>query len=105
MKSLLQGALVMAAVTGMMNADANAKDKVAAKKGAKDAKDTKKADSATIRCYGINTCTGKSECSVEGSHACAGKNDCKGKGWIKVAADKCAGEGSKVLEGEPTHKM
>lgn len=108
MKQILQSTLIAAAVAGLMSATAIAEEKGKAKGKAKAAKkaDKKAADAGnSVRCFGINDCKGKSECSVDASHACAGKNDCKGKGWIKVATDKCTGEGAKVLEGEPTHKM
>lgn len=108
MKQIIQKTLIAAAVAGLMSANAMASDK--GKKGKGKAKKAEKKEEAaatgdTVRCFGINDCKGKSECSVEASHACAGKNECKGKGWIKVAAEKCTGESAKVLEGDPSHKM
>ena len=55
-----------------------------------------------IHCFGINTCKGKSECSVEGKSGCNGKNDCKGQGWVSVSsAKKCAAKKGTVLGAKP----
>ncbi len=105
MKQIVQGTLVAAALAGLMSAEVLAADKAKGKAKKEEKKADKAADGKTVRCFGINSCKGQSECSVDKSHACGGKNTCKGKGWINVAADKCTGEGAKVLEGEPTHKM
>ena len=56
----------------------------------------------TVKCSGINGCSGKGECGApDGSHDCAGKNSCKGKGWIKVETEEeCEEKGGKVLKQE-----
>ncbi len=47
-------------------------------------------NASTVKCVGINSCTGKSECGGIDGNTCAGTNKCAGKGWIKVSADECA---------------
>ena len=56
----------------------------------------------TVKCTGINGCSGKGECgAADGSHDCAGKNSCKGKGWVKVASEEeCTEKGGEVLKAE-----
>ncbi len=44
---------------------------------------------AKIKCEGVNSCKGHSECKTDHS-ACNGQNDCAGKGWIKLSAEECA---------------
>lgn len=49
---------------------------------------------ATVKCFGINACSGQSACNVNKpdlgiEHACAGENACAGKGWIKVTRQEC----------------
>jgi len=52
----------------------------------------------TVKCYGINSCSGKGECGApDGSHDCAGKNSCKGKGWVKTSAKECKEKGGEIL--------
>jgi len=41
------------------------------------------------RCYGINACKGKGDCSGKG-HTCGGENECKGKGYINLPKGLCA---------------
>lgn len=36
-------------------------------------------------CKGMNACSGKGGCKVEGQNECSGKNPCKGKGGCKTA--------------------
>lgn len=50
----------------------------------------------TVKCLGINTCHGQSECAT-GDHECATQNSCSGKGWIKVSAEECAKKGGKEI--------
>ncbi len=55
--------------------------------------------SKSVKCYGINSCSGKGECGApDGSHDCAGKNTCKGKGWVKTSEKECKEKGGKILE-------
>ena len=44
---------------------------------------------AKVKCEGVNSCKGHSECQTDHS-ACHGKNECAGKGWIKLSAEECA---------------
>ena len=57
--------------------------------------------SKQVKCYGINSCSGKGECGAkDGSHDCAGKNSCKGKGWVKTTEEECEDKGGEILNGE-----
>jgi uncharacterized membrane protein len=40
------------------------------------------------KCYGVNSCSGKSKCAAKG-HSCAGKNACAGQGWLPMPAESC----------------
>jgi uncharacterized membrane protein len=52
-----------------------------------------------IKCSGINSCKGHSECNTANS-ACKGQNSCKGQGWLPTAsADECTTKGGKVITG------
>jgi hypothetical protein len=56
-------------------------------------------DAKMVKCYGINSCSGKGECGApDGSHDCAGKNSCEGKGWVKTTAADCEEQGGEILE-------
>ncbi|MCA9660514.1 MAG: hypothetical protein KC486_19390 [Myxococcales bacterium] len=56
-----------------------------------------------VRCLGINTCKGTSECLTKGpggkvDHNCGGQNTCSGKGWLTVEdAAACKAKGGKVM--------
>lgn len=62
----------------------------------------------TVKCYGVNSCKGSSDCKVEAAscsgdsgcstagNSCAGANSCKGKGFKKIAAGKCLTDGGKI---------
>lgn len=50
------------------------------------AADDKKAD--TVKCEGINSCKGTSECKTAKS-ACKGQNACKGTGVVSASAKDC----------------
>jgi uncharacterized membrane protein len=53
----------------------------------------------TIKCSGINSCKGHSECATANS-SCKGQNSCKGKGWLPTASvDECTTKGGKVITG------
>lgn len=43
----------------------------------------------SVKCHGVNTCKGQSECNTDHS-ACHGQNDCAGKGWVTMSAEECA---------------
>jgi hypothetical protein len=52
-----------------------------------------------IKCSGINSCKGHSECNTANS-SCKGQNSCKGQGWLPTAsADECTAKGGKVITG------
>lgn len=50
-----------------------------------------------VKCQGVNSCKGKSECNTDHS-ACHGQNECAGKGWIKMTAEEC--EKAKAAQAE-----
>lgn len=55
------------------------------------------ADDGTVKCAGINSCKGSSECKTAKSE-CKGHNSCKGQGWVsKKSAAECAKAGGTVL--------
>lgn len=52
-----------------------------------------------VKCAGINSCKGHSECATASS-SCKGLNACKGQGWVSAdSAEACTGEGGTVIEG------
>jgi len=55
------------------------------------------AEDGTVKCAGINTCKGSSDCKTATSE-CKGHNSCKGQGWVKKTAAECKTAGGKVLE-------
>ena len=55
------------------------------------------ADEATVKCAGINTCKGSSDCQTAKS-SCKGQNSCKGQGWVKKTAAECKTAGGTVLK-------
>ena len=91
-RSLTYGLAVATAVVGMLAAGSGT-----VMSGEKAAKEHK-----TVKCYGINGCSGKGECGApDGSHDCAGKNSCKGKGWVKAESEKeCKEKGGEVLKAK-----
>jgi hypothetical protein len=62
-------------------------------------------EAGKIACFGVNACSGQSQCNVAdgrvaaGSkgNACAGQNDCTGKGWISLSQQECDEKGGKPL--------
>jgi hypothetical protein len=48
-----------------------------------------------VKCEGVNSCKGHSECATEHSE-CGGQNQCKGKGWIKMTKADCDMEKEKL---------
>jgi uncharacterized membrane protein len=73
----------MAAVAGLLTV------------GAIGASPARAADSDKVKCYGINSCKGKSSCAG-GGHSCAGKNACKGQGAVDTTKDDCAKQGGSL---------
>lgn len=57
------------------------------------------AEEASVKCSGINSCKGTSECKTATS-ACKGQNSCKGHGWMTTkSAKECEEKGGKVVAG------
>lgn len=55
------------------------------------------ADAGTVKCSGVNTCKGTSECKTA-KNECKGLNTCKGQGWVsKHSAEECTKAGGKVV--------
>ena len=51
---------------------------------------------AKVKCSGVNSCKGSSECKTAKS-GCKGQNSCKGQGWVsKASAEECTKAGGKV---------
>jgi len=46
------------------------------------------AASTKVKCYGVNSCKGKSACKTA-QNACKGKNSCKGKGVMMKTEEAC----------------
>jgi len=55
------------------------------------------ADTAKVRCEGVNECKGKGGCH-SASNACAGKNGCKGKGVVDMSEKDCKSKGGKIVK-------
>ena len=54
------------------------------------------ADDGMVKCSGINSCKGSSDCKTAKSE-CKGHNSCKGQGWnSKKSAAECTAAGGKV---------
>jgi uncharacterized membrane protein len=83
MASKTTNKVLMAAVAGLLTV------------GAIGASPARAADSDKVKCYGINSCKGKSSCAG-GGHSCAGKNACKGQGAVDTTKDDCAKQGGSL---------
>jgi hypothetical protein len=58
---------------------------------------TARADEGSVKCAGINSCKGQSECK-SASNDCKGLNSCKGQGWLgKKSEDECKAAGGHVI--------
>lgn len=56
------------------------------------------ADAPMVKCAGINSCKGQSECKTA-KNECKGMNSCKGQGWVsKATAKECTDAGGKVVK-------
>lgn len=56
------------------------------------------ATDAGVKCAGVNSCKGSSECKTAKSE-CKGHNSCKGQGWVtKKTAEECTKEGGTVVK-------
>jgi len=47
------------------------------------------ADAATVKCTGVNSCKGTSECK-SAKNSCKGMNSCKGQGFVSMTQSACA---------------
>ena len=57
------------------------------------------ATDAGVKCAGVNSCKGSSECKTAKSD-CKGHNSCKGQGWVsKKTAEECTKAGGTVVKG------
>ena len=57
------------------------------------------AEDGGVKCSGVNSCKGSSECKTAKSE-CKGQNSCKGQGWVsKKTADECTKAGGMVVKG------
>ena len=48
-----------------------------------------------IKCEGVNSCKGHSDCHTADSE-CSGKNSCKGKGYKKMTPEECTAAKEKM---------
>lgn len=56
------------------------------------------ADDMSVKCSGVNSCKGSSDCKTAKS-SCKGHNSCKGQGWVTKASEKeCTDAGGKVVK-------
>ena len=54
------------------------------------------AEEGKVKCEGVNSCKGTSECATAKS-SCKGTNSCKGQGWVnKASKEECEKAGGKV---------
>jgi hypothetical protein len=56
------------------------------------------ADSATVKCSGVNSCKGTSECKSS-KNSCKGMNSCKGQGWTSMSKADCDAAKAKAKAG------
>ena len=50
-----------------------------------------------VKCEGVNSCKGKSDCH-SAANSCKGKNGCAGKGFVMMTPDECAAAKAKAAE-------
>ncbi|MBV8466120.1 MAG: hypothetical protein JO218_09250 [Burkholderiales bacterium] len=50
-----------------------------------------------VRCYGLNSCKGNSQCATS-THDCKGLNDCKGQGVDAKPKSECLAAGGSLTE-------
>ena len=70
------GFVVAAAVVGMLAG------------GHQFAGETKKDSGKTVKCSGVNSCKGTSECK-SAKNSCKGMNSCKGQGFVSMTKQAC----------------
>jgi uncharacterized membrane protein len=52
-----------------------------------------------IKCDGVNSCKGHSDCKTSSSE-CAAKNECKGKGFVMLTPEECEAAKAKMRTEE-----
>jgi hypothetical protein len=56
------------------------------------------ADDMSVKCAGVNSCKGTSDCKTA-KNECKGQNSCKGMGWNKKSsAAACTSAGGSVVQ-------
>jgi hypothetical protein len=50
---------------------------------------------AKVKCEGVNSCKGHSDCSTA-QNDCSGKNSCKGKGFVMMTPEDCKAAQAKL---------
>ena len=62
-----------------------------------DSKLTANSQEAKVKCQGINSCNGTSDCRSATS-SCVGRNHCAGEGWMYVdSVEDCKSKGGTLL--------
>ena len=85
MKSIKSGVVIATAAAAMFSAGLLLSPTVQAADGG-------------VKCVGINSCKGSSECKTAKSE-CKGQNGCKGQGWTNSKSAKdCTDAGGKVAK-------
>jgi hypothetical protein len=56
------------------------------------------ADSANVKCTGVNSCKGTSDCK-SAKNSCKGQNSCKGKGYTSMSKADCDAAKAKMKSG------
>jgi hypothetical protein len=56
------------------------------------------ADAATVKCVGVNSCKGTSEC-MSAKNSCKGMNSCKGQGFLTMTKAACEDAKAKAKAG------
>jgi hypothetical protein len=56
------------------------------------------ADSATVKCTGVNSCKGTSDCKSS-KNSCKGMNSCKGQGFVSMSKADCDAAKAKAKAG------
>jgi hypothetical protein len=57
------------------------------------------ADTAKVKCEGVNGCKGQSACQTA-KNGCAGQNACKGQGFLELSAEQCKAAKQKLKPAE-----
>lgn len=51
-----------------------------------------------VKCFGVNSCQGQSNCKTAKS-SCKGLNNCKGLGFLEMSKASCAKRGGSLTQG------